>query len=364
MSLDTVALTEYFNRRGVEISGMLTCTKFSHGQSNPTYLVKDSIGKKFVLRKKPDGLLISKTAHAVEREFRIQDALGRNTDVPVPKMVFLCEDTTIIGTPFYVMEFVEGRIFVDPALPEIPKEERWAYLQEMTRVLALIHSVKYKDIGLNGYGKDGGYYTRQCISLSRIHGDQASSIYKGTNKTVGDLPQFTKVSNWLKNTYCPDEITIVHGDYKLDNVIFDKKLPKIIGVLDWELSTIGNPRADLANMIQFFQYPSTRRLIAGRPPSEIDESADPSELERIVQTYCKLTNHTYPLEGLFYAFIFSFFRNSIIYHGIEARSARGQAASDHAKRVGALGPPTMIRAANMIEEYSEKNVKTSHTSKL
>ncbi|OMJ11550.1 putative acyl-CoA dehydrogenase IBR3 [Smittium culicis] len=291
---------------------------------------------------------MSKTAHAVEREFRIIDALCRNTSVPVPKAYLLCTDTSVIGTPFYVMEFLDGRIFVDPAMAGVGASEKPLYLQEMVRVLAQLHAVDFKSVGLDGYGKEGGYYQRQCKSLVKVHDSQAEAVDTVTGTRVGPLPNFYKVTHYLQMNHCPDDISIIHGDYKVDNVVFHKSLPKIIGILDWELSTIGNPRTDLANMTQNIAFPSVSSGLSSigdiNAPFDINSGFNNS----ILKQYCSLTGFDFPLPGWKYANIFSFYRNSVIYHGIAARVARGQASSKRASTVAKYGPISILRSFKLI----------------
>ncbi|PVU86946.1 hypothetical protein BB560_006582, partial [Smittium megazygosporum] len=349
---------ETYLKQTIGIVGPLSAEKFSHGQSNPTFLIIDlgskdadspypdpfpnKLKKRYVVRKKPSGALISKTAHAVEREYRVLKALGDNIkelQIPVPKVYCLCEDDSVLGTPFYVMEYIHGRIFKDPALSELPPQEQTPeikalYYNEMVRVLSRLHSVDYRSIGLSGFGKHGGYYNRQLAALSKVHDLQAATIKKSSENSNtpdhlslaytdghdnGALPQFYILVNILKKSYCPDHISIAHGDYKLDNVIFHPTKPIILGILDWELSTIGNPLSDLANMIQYMTVDI---------PSE----------DSLVRLYCSLSNLEYPLQGWTYAKAFALLRNAVISHGIRARLSIGQASSSIAAFAATTGP--------------------------
>ncbi|OMH79382.1 Acyl-CoA dehydrogenase family member 11 [Zancudomyces culisetae] len=248
----------------------------------------------------------------------------------------------------------------------------WA---ELVRVLAKLHSVDYKKIGLEKYGKDSGYYKRQAKSLVKVHDMQAKSIDHRTGVPVGPMPRFYEVSDYLANAYCPDEACIVHGDYKMDNVMFHKTEPRIIGILDWELSTIGNPRADLINMTQLFRHSTKPAEVDERPLNVILKEAEENYITKIndfryegiqsqqelVELYCKLTNRAYPLSGFEYASVFGLFRNSIIYHGIAARYANGQATSTYAKQVAVFAPGTILLAATIMDraKKSEQNVVDS-----
>ncbi|KAJ2889472.1 hypothetical protein IWW38_004687, partial [Coemansia aciculifera] len=322
--------------------------QFSVGQSNPTYLLTDSGGQRYVLRKKPGGQLLSKTAHAVEREFRVLQALGQHTRVPVPRVYVLCEDASVLGTPFFVMEFLDGRILSDVRMPEISPRERQRYWEALVDTLAMLHEVDFRNVGLETFGRDRGFYERQVASLKRVSQAQARAIGKG-----GELPGIERLMPWLEEqtTRCPDETTLVHGDFKLDNVVFAKDEIRVIGILDWELSTLGNPRADLANMLQPLLTPyatgglSVFAGLRGAPASE----CAPDE-RHLVARYCSKMGRSGELVGWTYAKVFALYRNAVIQQGIAARVAMGQASSSFAKEVGEMLPNTMKRALETIGE--------------
>ncbi|KAG0764205.1 hypothetical protein G6F57_002696 [Rhizopus arrhizus] len=328
--LDQKKLETYLLNQVPEFKAPLIISQFKFGQSNPTYLLRDGNEKQYVLRKKPPGSLVSSTAHAVEREYRIIHALGTQTDVPVPKVYVLCEDTSVIGTPFYVMEFLKGRIFEDCRMLSLPFEERRALWHSAVETLAKLHQVDFHSIGLTNYGRNSGFYERQMKSLARVSQAQAKAKDEETGEWVGEIPRLNDMFAWFKKNQAKDEATIVHGDFKIDNLIFHPTEPKVIGILDWELSTIGHPFSDLSNLFQPFYVP------AGSPTGLLGfngsaESLPVPSAEELIQVYCSFTSRSYPLHGWYFAIVFSFFRLAVIVQGIAARVARKQASSAEAK---------------------------------
>ncbi|KAJ1955906.1 hypothetical protein EC988_001627 [Linderina pennispora] len=344
-----VAKLEAFLQREIkkELAMPLTIKQFNVGQSNPTYLIIDSSGRKFVLRKKPAGQLLSKTAHAVEREYRVLDALGRHSNVPVPRVYALCEDPSVIGTPFYLMEFLEGRIFPDARLPEVPPHERPQYWSALVSTLAKLHKVDYKAVGLEGYGRPSGYYERQLRSLSKVEAAQAAATDKH-GYAVGSLQRLDELKSWFSQRECPDETAIVHGDFKMDNVMWHKTRPEIIGILDWELSTLGNPRTDLANLLQPlltpYNMPGPFKGLKDAPASEF-----PPDEQVLLGQYCMEIGRPYPLAGWDYAVVFGLFRNAVIMQGVAARLAKGQASSSFANIVAKQFPVVMALAMSVAD---------------
>lgn len=225
--------------------------QFGFGQSNPTYQVTDSTGTRFVLRKKPPGKLLSKTAHQVDREYRVIHALEQ-TDVPVPKAICLCQDENVIGTDFYIMDFLDGRMIVNPALPDVSPEDRREMWRDAVRTLAKLHRVRPKDVGLETFGRPSGYYNRQLKTFGRLAESQAAAKDQESGEPVGQLPHFDEFIQFFSDAkkQPEDRGVLVHGDYKIDNLVFHKTEPKVIGILDWEMSTVGHPLADLTNLIQ------------------------------------------------------------------------------------------------------------------
>lgn len=207
--------------------------QFGFGQSNPTYQLKAADGQRFVLRKKPPGKLVSKTAHKVEREFRIMHALER-TDVAVPKTHCLCEDESVIGTAFYIMEFLDGRIFEDFAMPSVGAADRSAMWRDAVRTLARLHAVDRHEVGLDSFGRAGGFYGRQARTWTTICASQEAVRDVDTGEAVGRLPHFDEmVRLFMDERLQPrDRTTLVHGDYKIDNLVFHRTEPRVIGILE------------------------------------------------------------------------------------------------------------------------------------
>ena len=210
-----------------------TVAQFGFGQSNPTYQITAADGQRFVMRKKPPGKLLSKTAHKVEREYRIMHAL-EHTDVAVPKTYCLCEDESIVGTPFYIMEFLDGRIFEDFTMPGVDAEQRTLLWREAVRTLARFHAVDVKAVGLESFGKPAGFYNRQIQTWITICANQAKAVDVETKEPVGQLPHFEELVRFFKNEKLQprDRTTLVHGDYKIDNLVFHKTEPRVIGILE------------------------------------------------------------------------------------------------------------------------------------
>ncbi|MBF9049435.1 phosphotransferase [Roseobacter sp. HKCCD9010] len=292
--------------------GPLRAQQIEGGQSNPTYLL-DAVSGRYVLRRKPLGKLL-KSAHAVDREFRVQQALA-DSDVPVARMLALCEDDAVIGSAFYVMDYVDGRNFDDPRLPDVPISDRAAIFDEMGRVLAAIHSVDLEAAGLSDYGPHGAYYQRQI--------DRWTKQYRASETET--IPEMDRLIAWL-GAACPADdglSCLVHGDYRIDNLLFAPGSSDILAVLDWELSTIGHPFADLAAVIMQWQMPPGRE---GRGLAGVDRAAEglPSD-QAFIATYCaRMGLSGIPDFGFYLAF--SFFRMGAILQGVKKRALDGNAS--------------------------------------
>eukprot|EP00002_Diphylleia_rotans_P016081 TRINITY_DN3124_c0_g1_i1.p1 TRINITY_DN3124_c0_g1~~TRINITY_DN3124_c0_g1_i1.p1 ORF type:complete len:375 (-),score=75.82 TRINITY_DN3124_c0_g1_i1:33-1157(-) len=331
LALDEEKLTSYLKENTIiSTETKLVVKKFGFGQSNPTYLLEISNGAKLVLRKKPPGKLVA-TAHDVEREYKLLSGVY-GSKVPVPRPLILCTQDNVLGTPFYVMQHVNGRIFTDPTLPNIAPSQRRAYYTSLIHTLAHIHQVDLKgNTQLQSLGRSGGFFQRQIERMVRT-----SKASEGPK--VDPLPNIENIGNWLRSNQPPDEVTLMHGDYKLDNVIFDPVEPRVIAVLDWELSTIGHPLADLANMCGAYSMPydetSPLKGLLGLDPVT---TGIPTE-EDCLREYCKATGRTYPIQGWTFCKVFHAFKNSVILQGIAARLAAGNASSTQAATYAALAP--------------------------
>lgn len=323
--LDTQALTAYLEHHIEGFRGPINAEKFAGGQSNPTYLITAETGR-YVLRRKPPGNLL-KSAHAVDREFRVMRALA-DTPVPVPAMRVLCEDESIIGSMFYVMDFVEGRIFWNAALPEQSRADRTAIYDAMNQVLADLHSVSPATVGLADYGKPGNYFERQ---LGRW-----TTQYRASE--TEHIPAMEDLIQWLEANKPKDDglVCINHGDFRLDNMMFHPSENRVVALLDWELSTLGHPYADLAYQCMQWRIPSDA-AIPGL--GDIDRTAlgIPTE-EDYVARYCERRGIDCIDHWTFYL-AFSFFRLSAILQGIQKRALDGNASSDKATAYGALARP-------------------------
>ena len=334
-ALDVAALTDYLRGRLPSFSGPIQATKFSGGQSNPTFRLSTPHSD-YVLRRKPPGKLL-KSAHAVDREFRVMQALAE-TDVPVPAVHLLCDDEDIIGSMFFVMEYVEGRIFWNAALPELDNPERAATYSAMNRVLAALHAVDYAHAGLADFGKPGDYFARQ---LARWTGQYRAS-------ETDPIPQMDRLIDWLKQNLPGDDgrTALIHGDFRLDNMIFHPSEPRVLALLDWELSTLGHPYADLAYQCMQLRVP-TDLTIPGLGGVDRAALGIPSEAA-YVEEYCRRRG----LDGIanwnFYL-AFSFFRLVAILQGVKKRALDGNASSEKALRYGEMAAPLAAIGVDLIE---------------
>jgi len=342
-AFDVAALTAWLEKNLEGFAGPLTVEMFKGGQSNPTYKLVTP-RQSYVMRAKPGPVAkLLPSAHAVEREFAVMRGLG-GTDVPVPRMYCLCEDEAVIGRAFYVMEFMQGRVLWDQALPEMSPAQRGDIYDEMNRVISALHTVKFAERGLASYGKPGNYFDRQIGRWSKQY---VASITK-------PIPEMDKLIEWLPANIpvgARDEnrVSIVHGDYRLDNLMFHATEPRVIAVLDWELSTLGHPLADFSYHCMAWHIPhGSFRGIGG-----LDHAAlgIPSE-EEYIRRYCERTGFTTPQElkadWNFYM-AYNLFRIAAILQGIAKRVEDGTASSAQAASSGDSARPMAELAWNFAQ---------------
>ena len=313
-SYDSERLSTYLEQHVAGFSGMAEITKFSNGQSNPTYKLTDTTGSHFVLRAKPPGTLL-KSAHAVDREFRVMTALATSA-VPVPKMLHLSGEDSPMGAQFLVMEHLAGRVFWDPALPKQSPEFRQDAYHALVRTLAALHDVDPRAVGLADFGKPGNYFSRQVSRWTRQYRVCETQARPDMDWTI----------DWLDRNMVQDDgqTAIVHGDYRLDNVMFDTETPDMIAVLDWELSTLGHPFADLAYQCMGLRLPQNG-MIKGLKGIDRNAHVLPEEAEYVAQ-YCALRGIAPPENWAFYM-VFSFFRLAAILEGVLHRAQSGNASN-------------------------------------
>ena len=332
-TVDLDALSRWLDKNLPGFAGPLTVEMFKGGQSNPTYKL-NTPAKSYVMRAKPGPVAkLLPSAHAVEREFAVMRGL-QDTGVPVPHMHCLCEDESVIGRAFYVMEFMQGRILWDQSLPGMEPAQRTAIYNEMNRVIAALHTVKFAERGLAGYGKPGNYFERQIGRWSKQY------VASGTQP----IAEMDQLMEWLPRNIPPmarDDamVSIVHGDYRLDNLMFDAEQPKIIAVLDWELSTLGHPLADFSyHCMAWHIPPGAFRGIGGLNLAEL---GIPSE-DDYIRMYCERTGIATPeqlkSEWNFYM-AYNMFRIAAILQGIAKRVEAGTASSAQAVASGAGAKP-------------------------
>jgi aminoglycoside phosphotransferase (APT) family kinase protein len=330
-AFDIAALARWLRDRVAGFGGDLSVEQFKGGQSNPTFLLHAG-GQRYVLRRKPPGELLP-SAHAVDREFRVISALGQ-TDVPVARADALCTDTSVIGAMFYVMEYVEGRVLWDPTLPGIAAPRRRAYFDELGRVIAALHCVDPAVIGLADYGKPGNYIERQVGRWTRQ--------YRAAETDQIDAVE--RLIEWLPAHVPPgDESRIVHGDYRFDNVIFHPTEPRILAVLDWELSTLGHPLVDFAYHCMAWHMAGGEGT-RGLGGVDLQALGIPSEAEYL-QWYLKRTGRPEPSrEDWIYFLVFGMFRLVGIVQGIKKRALQGNASSEQALQAGSRVRPLAEQA--------------------
>ncbi|KAL8370131.1 hypothetical protein RB595_000487 [Gaeumannomyces hyphopodioides] len=369
--IDVAALEAYIASNVPAVSPPLEVRQFGFGQSNPTYQLTDARGARWVLRKKPPGRLVSKTAHQVEREHRVISALSSSSSpprggarVPVPRPVCLCEDAAVVGTPFYIMEFLDGRIFEDPAMPGVEPAERAALWADAVRTLARLHSVDVDAVGLGeGFGRKGKFFARQVRTWRGVCDAQAAARDVDSGEPVGQLPRYGDLVRFFEDEALQprDMVTLVHGDYKIDNLVFHKTEPRVIGILDWEMSTIGHPLSDLANLFQPFEtanlptdavHTAHSGFVPGATPG-LPTRDEAAELYRAAVPAGWWRTAAEMAPELRWAQAFNMFRSAAVCQGIAARVAARQASSEQARRYADGRAPLAEFAWAMVERARE-----------
>jgi aminoglycoside phosphotransferase (APT) family kinase protein len=308
---DEAALARYLAANVAGFRGTLTVRQFEGGQSNPTFCLEAG-GREYVLRKQPPGALLP-SAHQVDREHRVMHALA-GTPVPVPRMFASCEDPSVIGTKFYVMEKVDGRVFTDVLLASLTNAERRAIYIDLVRVLAALHIVDHRAVGLEDFGRPGNYYSRQISRWSKQY---------VASKTE-DIPQMDELMAWLpEHVPDADETVVVHGDYRLGNVLIHPTEPRIVAVLDWELSTLGHPLADLGYLCM--DYHSDSYNSTGLAGADLAKLGIPTEAE-LVASYCRFAKRS-PVDNWHFYVTYNMFRSAAIIQGVYKRGVDGNASS-------------------------------------
>lgn len=325
--IDETKLAAFLREHLEDFSGDLEVQQFRGGQSNPTYHLSSG-ERRWVLRRKPPGKLLA-SAHAVDREFRVISALNQ-VDFPVPRARVLCEDETVIGTIFYIMDLVEGRVLTDQTLPDATPEERRSIYASQIDTLAKLHQVDYRAIGLEDYGRPGNYFARQVHRWTKQYRASETESISAMERLMDWLPQ---------NIPEDDSTSIVHGDYGLNNMVVHPTEPRVVAILDWELSTIGHPFGDLTYHLS--QRRSPRNAFLEMSDAELRASGIPTESEYVAR-YCALTGRE-DIPDLDFYLAFQLFRAAGIMQGIAARVNAGTAAGEHAAEIGRLARPLAER---------------------
>ncbi|KIW28205.1 uncharacterized protein PV07_07885 [Cladophialophora immunda] len=376
--IDRESLERYLAQHVPEIQPPVQIRQFEYGQSNPTYQLTDSRGRHFVLRKKPPGKLLTTAAHQVEREYRVISALN-GTDIPVPKAYCLCEDSAVIGTPFYIMEFLDGRIFQEACIPGVSPEERSVmtdkdrtkFLQdrvtltsyernrwkEAVQTLARLHRVDPVSVGLTNFGKPRGFYGRQIRTLKRLDESYSKVVDVESHEAVGRIPGMDEmVAFFEEEGRGPrDRGAITHGDYKIDNLVYHKTKPVIIGILDWEIATVGHPLSDLSNLTMPWTVTQGFKEIKTHSHPAFDVGAGPPGLptkQQCLEWYREVAGWD-PRGEIAWADAFAIFRTGVMIQGIAARWAVRQASGEGSSAAAlALERFPYARAAlKMVREF-------------
>ena len=326
-------LETFLKSRISGLSGRMLLEAVAGGQSNPTFFVTFD-NRRLVLRKRPAGTLLP-SAHAVDREFRVMDALGR-VGIPVPRVILYHPDDDVVGTAFYVMERVDGRIFHDSQLAAAPKADRMDMYRSAAHTLAAIHRVDFDSAGLTSFGKQGNFFTRQIARWTR----------QWQMSKTRDLPEIERLAQWLPaNMPRDDQTTVVHGDFRIGNLIFHETEPRVIAVLDWELSTLGHPLADLAHSC-IYGWHVTPQEYGGLLGLDLEHCGLPTQ-DQFADAYYACADQTERLST--FHIVLALFRNAVIFEGIASRAKAGNASASNAADVGQLATVFARRALALTE---------------
>ncbi|KAL5467843.1 hypothetical protein PMIN07_003424 [Paraphaeosphaeria minitans] len=316
--LNDDVLGEYLQQHLPDLCQPVISTKKGYGQSNPMYFVDDAKKQRYILRKKPSGTIMSAVAHQVDREYRVLQALGTVEGFPVPRVYCLCMDDKIIGTTFYVMQYVEGRILTDPDLSELSSADRRAAWLSVISTLAWLHSIDPDAIGLSSYGKKTNFYARHCTTFSRIEAQQAQVKDVSNGRPLGGAhPSFYEITAYIGANLPSERAGIIHGDYKFDNIVLHPTEPRVVAVLDWELSTIGHPLMECLDDQGGEAYDDQKRAQSGMP-----------EMGELLDEYTRKAGWDPRGDRWEVAKVFHLMRGGTISHGIQARTISGQASSE------------------------------------
>ncbi|MEL6575736.1 MAG: phosphotransferase family protein [Pseudomonadota bacterium] len=343
LALDTARLEAYLSSAVPDFSGPIAARQFSGGQSNPTYRLETPAAS-YVLRRKPPGVLLP-SAHAIDREYRVMAALGAQ-GFPVPPVLHYCDDAGVIGAAFYLMRFVEGRVLFDTRLPGMAPSERTAVYDALIDTLAALHRVKVADAGLSDYGRPGGYIARQVARWSTQY--RATAGPEAPEGAGPVLPEMARLMAWLPGAVAgvPDETCLVHGDYRLDNAMLAPEGPDVVAVLDWELSTLGHPLADLSYFLMTWAFPADLRW--GLAEADLAALGIP-DLAAMAARYAAATGRE-GVPDLDLLIAYNAFRLAAILQGVYARGLAGNAADEAALGMGADVP----RLARIALDFAER----------